>query len=127
MNAKNTKMGRPIIDINEEDFKKLCEMQCTLIEIAGWFDCSEDTIERWCKRTYCETFADVFKKKSIKGKVSLRRTQFELAKTSAGMAIFLGKQYLGQSDKQELSVDNSSQATLEAYEKAAKVHKDKGG
>jgi hypothetical protein len=30
--------------------------------------------------------------------MSLRRTQFRLAEKSAAMAIFLGKQYLGQSD-----------------------------
>ena len=34
------------------------------------------------------------------GKVSLRRLQFELAKRNAAMAIFLGKNLLGQSDQQ---------------------------
>ena len=32
------------------------------------------------------------------GKVSLRRAQFKLAQTNPTMSIFLGKQYLGQSD-----------------------------
>ena len=31
--------------------------------------------------------------------MSLRRNQFELSKVNATMAIFLGKQYLGQSDR----------------------------
>ena len=36
------------------------------------------------------------------GKASLRRTQFKIAeKGNANMAIFLGKQYLGQTDKAE--------------------------
>jgi hypothetical protein len=30
--------------------------------------------------------------------MSLRRAQFKLAETNASMAIFLGKQYLGQKD-----------------------------
>lgn len=33
------------------------------------------------------------------GKISLRRAQFKLAKKSANMAIWLGKQWLGQQDK----------------------------
>ena len=33
------------------------------------------------------------------GFISLRRKQFELAEKSPAMAIFLGKQYLGQTDK----------------------------
>jgi hypothetical protein len=37
----------------------------------------------------------------------LRRYQLELAKTNASMAIFLGKNYLGQKDSFE-TVDNSS-------------------
>ena len=33
--------------------------------------------------------------------MSLRRNQFKLSETNVTMAIFLGKQYLGQSDKIE--------------------------
>lgn len=90
--------GRPRIEIDKEQFEKLCGLQCPKDEIAGWFDCSEDTIERWCKREYNTNFAEVFKEKRGKGKISLRRYQFELAKKNASMAIFLGKQILGQSD-----------------------------
>lgn len=92
--------GRPRKEIDKGNFEKLCGLQCTLNEIAGFFDCSEDTIERWCKRTYKETFAETFKKHSSHGKISLRRYQFKLAEKSAAMAIFLGKNYLGQTDKQ---------------------------
>ena len=73
-------------------------MQCSLDEIAYALGCSSDTVERWCKREYKVGFADVYKKHSASGKISLRRYQFELAKKSAAMAIFLGKQYLGQRD-----------------------------
>ena len=92
------KMGRPKIYIDQKEFEKLCKLQCTLEEIAGWFDCSEDKIEMWCKETYLTTFSDIFKVKSQGGKVSLRRMQFKLAETSSAMAIWLGKQYLGQRD-----------------------------
>lgn len=99
--TNNPRMGRPKIDIDIDQFEKLCNIQCTKEEIAGWFNCSEDTIENFCKKNYKETFSAVFKRHSGKGKVSLRRNQFKLSETNVTMAIFLGKQYLGQSDKIE--------------------------
>lgn len=93
--------GRPPKDINKQEFEKLCGLQCTLEEIAGWFNCSEDTIQRWVQKEYGETFAVIYKKHSGKGKISLRRNQMQIAKTNATMAIWLGKQYLGQRENQE--------------------------
>ena len=94
-------MARPKIKIDKEQFEYLCGLQCTLIEIAEFFKCSEDTIERWCERTYNECFADVFAKKRARGKISLRRSQFKLAEKNAVMAIFLGKNYLGQKNNDD--------------------------
>ena len=37
------------------------------------------------------------------GKTSLRRTQFALARKNAAMAIFLGKNYLDQTDRQDIN------------------------
>ena len=90
--------GRPRINIDKKEFENLCSIQCTKEEIASVFTCSEDTIERWCKREYGESFAVSYKKYAAGGKTSLRRSQFRLAETSASMAIWLGKQYLGQKD-----------------------------
>lgn len=91
-------MGRPPIEIDEKAFENLCALQCTLSEIAYFFNCSEDTIERWCLRTFDEGFADTYKKHSAKGKISLRRIQFRLAENNVSMAIWLGKQILNQKD-----------------------------
>lgn len=107
-------MGRPKIVIDKDIFEKLCEYQCTLREIAGIFKCSEDTIERWSKRTYKETFAEVYKKYSANGKMSLRRNQFKLSETNATMAIWLGKQYLGQRDKDIAEAAEKSNGVLES-------------
>ena len=104
------KMGRPVIPIDKKKFENLCAIHCTKAEVAGIFDCSEDTIENFCKKTYFDedgnpmTFSAVYKKYSANGKASLRRTQFRLAEKSAAMAIFLGKQYLGQTDHIEQMV-----------------------
>lgn len=108
------KMGRPRKEINQDQFERLCSLQCTLEEIASIFGCSEDTIERWCKRTYKNedgkqmTFAEVYKKHSATGKMSLRRWQFRSAESgNVSMQIWLGKQYLGQRDEQEIAITNT--------------------
>lgn len=93
-----TLTARPRKEIDKDIFIKLCGLFCTQEEIAGFFDCSVDTIERWCKRELGIGYAEAFKKHSAAGKISLRRKQFKLADKSAAMAIFLGKNYLGQTD-----------------------------
>lgn len=110
-------MARPRIEIDTEQFEKLCFMQCTLKEIAGWFKCSEDTIERWCKRELKMSFADAYERYSAGGKISLRRYQWKMAEHNCSMAIFLGKQYLGQSDQQELKVSKSDDEIINEMEK----------
>jgi hypothetical protein len=60
------------------------------------------------------TFADTYKSKSQVGKSSLRRAQWKLAEKNASMAIWLGKQYLGQRDIVELGLptDNTQEDAL---------------
>lgn len=95
-------MARPVKEINKEQFESLCNLQCTIEEIAGFFKCNKDTINAWCKRTYDEGFSETYKKYSQNGKISLRRYQYRLAEKNASMAIWLGKQWLGQTEKQEV-------------------------
>lgn len=95
--------GRPKKEIDQKIFENLCALQCTEVEICSCFDVTDKTLNGWCKRTYGKNFSEVFRQKREKGKISLRRTQFKLAEKSASMAIFLGKQYLGQSDKVHVS------------------------
>ena len=102
------KRGPKGIPISEEEFDKLCELQCTLKEIAGWFRCSEDTIENWTKRIYGRKFSEVYKEKKGLGLVSLRRMQWRLAEKSPAMAIFLGKNLLGQADKPQVVIQNAA-------------------
>lgn len=109
-------MARPRIEIDASQFEKLCSIQCTEREIASYFSCSIDTIERWCKREYKASFADIYEEKRGLGKISLRRTQFRLAESNPSMAIFLGKQYLGQTDKQEVAVSRTDDDTIREME-----------
>lgn len=115
-------MARPRKEIDKTDFEGLLAIQCTLEEVTAFFDhklngCSEDTIERWCKREYGESFADVSKKKREIGKISLRRLQFKHAEKNASMAIFLGKNYLGQKDNPGGDIDDVAKQVVEAVSK----------
>lgn len=102
---KKNNGGRPSINIDKEQFEKLCAIQATEEEIAGWFKCSEETIRRFCKKEYKEQFCEVYKRLSANGRISLRRTQFKIAEAgNATMAIWLGKQMLGQRDHQDVSL-----------------------
>lgn len=84
----------------EEQFIGLCELQCTMVEICGFFRVSKDIMRARIKEAYGaeQTFETVFAEFSSGGRVSLRRNQFRLAQKSAAMAIFLGKNYLDQVD-----------------------------
>lgn len=100
-------MARPSIRIDKEQFEKLCGYMCTEAEIADFFHASVDTISRWCKKTYGQSFADTYKKFIGEAKCTLRRYQMQLAAINPAMAIFLGKQYLGQKDKPDESASEN--------------------
>lgn len=91
-------MARPRREIDKFIFENLCEIQCTQTEIASVLGVDFKTLQKWCKQEYDDEFSNVYKKKSENGKITLRRYQMKLAETSTAMAIFLGKQYLGQKD-----------------------------
>ena len=101
-------MARPRKEIDQKQFENLCGLQCTLEEICGWFGVTDKTLNSWCKRTYSESFSEVFRQKRSTGKISLRRSQWRLAEKNANMAIWLGKQYLGQKDIVEVGVEKDN-------------------
>lgn len=101
-------MARPRVEIDWKEFDKLCEFQCTQSEIASWFRCSVDTIDRAVKRKHNMGFAEYFAQKAATGKISLRRKQWQLALAGdKTMLIWLGKQHLRQSEK----VDHVAEVT----------------
>jgi hypothetical protein len=112
-------MARPRKEIDMEQFEKLCGLQCTEEEICNWFDITDKTLSSWCKSTYGSGFSEVYAKKRALGKISLRRAQFRLAEKSAAMAIFLGKNYLGQTDGQQ---DTGEEFLKRARELLGEIH-----
>lgn len=92
------KRGRPKKQIDYTAVEKLASIHCTQEEIASFLGISTKTLQR------DEEFCRIYKKGMDEGRMSLRRTQFKLAERNPAMAIFLGKQYLGQTDKVETTI-----------------------
>ena len=100
MEAKKVEVCRNRKEVDVEQFEKLCAIQCTLEEVASYFDMDSDTLNARLKELYGTTFSEVFKVKRQKGFVSLRRSQFNKALEGDNtMLIFLGKNYLKQRDR----------------------------
>ena len=99
-------MARPKFEIDYEAVEKLANIQCTQQEIASFLGCHRDTLLR------DEKFCDIYKKGQETGKMSLRRYQYKLAEKNTAMAIWLGKQYLGQVDKVETTGEIKTTPTI---------------
>lgn len=112
--------GRPPKEFDQKTFEGLCHVWCTFEEIENILGAKREAINYWCERTYGESLQEVYNKFSDGGKASLRRNQLQLSKKNAAMAIWLGKQKLGQRDiPQELEQFNGKLADL--LEKLGKV------
>ena len=90
-------MGRPKkYNIDPKEVEKLAGLGCTNTEIAAFFGCSKDLIGK--------SYSTNVEKGKENGKTRLRQWQMKAAqKGNVAMLIWLGKQMLGQSDKQEIT------------------------
>ena len=96
--------GRPRVDIDWDSVDRMLYHQTTAAEIAGMLGIHANTLTEACKREHDMTFRDYMAQRSAPGKVSLRRKQFRVAMSgNVPMLKHLGNQYLGQSDKTQLS------------------------
>ena len=89
-------MARPKkYDIDKTQVEKLAGYGCTNIEIANFFGCDESLIRK--------SYSEYLTKGRAKMKLRLRQLQWKSAeKLNAVMLIWLGKQLLGQTDRQEV-------------------------
>ena len=108
MESNVARGGRPHKEISRSTFEGLCKIQCTLNEMCAVFDCDNKTLENWCEREYGKPFKQVFSEKRCKGYVSLRRKMYKKAikGEDSRMLIFLAKNWLGMSDKQNVMLEN---------------------
>jgi len=96
--AKKKSIGRPKkYKIPTDKLEQLASFGCTNIEMASYFGCSPDLLEK--------SYSEYLTKGRDKGKIRLRQLQYKAAeKGNVVMLIWLGKQVLGQSDKQEIEL-----------------------
>ena len=109
--------GRPMKKLTEAGkniIKNLAAIMCTEEEIASVL---ETTVEVLHNRENGEAFSELMKNGKEEGKASLRRAQFKLAERNPSMAIWLGKQYLGQKDSE-------TSLTLSARDEGREVMKE---
>lgn len=86
------------------------KIQCTTKEASCVLKVAETTFLRFLSEH--PEARDAFDMGKGQGRQSLRRTQFKLAETNAAMAIFLGKNYLDQTDKQDITALVVSEVTV---------------
>ena len=117
--TEKKKMGRPKAVIEARQFEELCRMQCTQREICAVLGVTDKTLARWCKEHYDLPYSEAYNKYADCGKSNLRHIQFRMAEAgSERMAIWLGKQYLGQSDKQDIQIaeiDDGVRGEIEGF------------
>ncbi len=108
-NPKGAGNATKIIDWVKVD--TMCRMQCTGKEIASVLGIHYDTLYKHCVDEKGIKFEDYLAEKREGGKASLRRKQWKLVEAgNATMCIWLGKQYLGQKDKNDFSSEDGSMA-----------------
>jgi hypothetical protein len=101
-NHTNNRGHRRKIEINFKELEKLCYMQCSEQEIAQWFHCGISTVAVRVKEQFGISFQEYFERHRIGGLISLRRNMFKMSENSPQMAIFLAKNWLSMSDRQEM-------------------------
>ena len=101
------KVGRPKLDIDPEQVRRLARLHCTMEEMARFFGCHRDTLHN--------NFSAEIDKGRAEGNISLRRKQWQMAveKGNVVMLIWLGKQMLGQVNER---LDNDNDAPLPIYD-----------
>ena len=88
--------GRKPINIDPVVLENMCALHCTEEEMAPCLGVSVRTLQSRFKQ---RQFAEARERGRAKGKISLRRAQMKLVEQgNAAMAIWLGKQLLGQRD-----------------------------
>lgn len=110
-------MGRPKKNLSKEQWASIdymCMIHCTGEEIAGVLGMDYDTLNRNCKEQKNMFISEYIKLHQNGGKMSLRRAQWKSAENgNVTMQIWLGKQWLGQKESQEITVNNSDE-TIQA-------------
>ncbi len=102
-------MGRPPTEsakIDKDELEKLMKLNLSEQEVSDWFDVQPKTLIRFVNKEFGCTFVQLRNKGFVRTKAAIKRAQIENAlKGNTVLLIWLGKQYLGQSDKIEQTIE----------------------
>lgn len=105
-------MARPRIEIDIEEVKKLCMLNCTVEEIGAFFNVNKRTIER--RMAESDEFKEAIVQGKALGRISIKRAQFRImGKDHAGMAMHLGKVTCEQVEYKALPTDSEEAVPVE--------------
>jgi len=99
------------------------DFQATQEEVAGSFHVSVETLNARLLERFGLTYSELLKRCGGQAKLALRRNQFVQSKTNATMAIWLGKQWLGQRDHEKDQLPPNDAALNNLFEE---IHSLKG-
>jgi AraC-like DNA-binding protein len=99
-------IGRPKKELDWKVLDSILQFGATLIDCAEMCEMSDDSIQRRIKDEYGCTFTEYRNRKMSRMRVKLLQKQYESAMAgNTALLIWLGKQHLGQSDKNDISVN----------------------
>ena len=92
--------GRPALQLDEEQVFKLARLNVSVKDMADVLDCSKRVLEN--------NYLDVINEGRANLRTSILRKQYEVGVIDGNitMLIWMGKQYLGQADKNTLEIDD---------------------
>lgn len=95
--------------LDPKQVENLAAIQCSYEEMAYVLGCDPSTLTKSAR------YSQAIEAGRARGRMSLKRKQWETAmQGSTTMQIWLGKQYLGQKDKQEITQDFDAIFTVES-------------
>ena len=96
-------MARPQAKIDWNKVGERIKAQCFATGIASSLGISVDTLYLRCKKDLNIDYTEFSEQKKAEGVEMLREKQYKLAmEGDRTLLVWLGKQYLGQSEKQEM-------------------------
>jgi len=105
-------MARPRKEIDQNQLESLCRLNPTLKDVAAFFQCSEDTVERRCAEYGYKDFADARQQNMVHTRLGVIRKAVEMANNgNVPMLIFTLKNLCGWADKQESTVGLDKETT----------------
>jgi len=119
-------MSRPRKELEDIEFNGWDQLDALItwsseVYIADKLGLNIDTLAARIKERYGVSFSEYKRKKQEPMRINLMKKQYDIAMGgNVTMLIWLGKQYLGQSDKQELNTGDSEMKITMNYSRNKK-------